>query len=97
VAVVVADVDVFVVLVPVVLVPVVLVPVVLVPVVEVPVVLVPVVLVPVMDELEVTKLVSLYISNLFPAPQYSYALPGQMKEQSVAGARIDPVLMVLPQ
>jgi hypothetical protein len=66
VAVVVADVEVFVVLVPVVLVPVVPVPVVLVPVVEVPVVLVPV-----DDELEVTKLVSLYISNLFPAPQYS--------------------------
>lgn len=61
-AVVVADVEVFVVLVPVVLVP----------VVPVPVVEVLVVLVPVLDdELDVTKLVSLYISNLFPAPQYS--------------------------
>jgi len=62
VAVVVADVEVFVVLVPVVLVL----------VVPVPVVEVLVVLVPVLDdELDVTKLVSLYISNLFPAPQYS--------------------------
>ena len=61
-AVVVADVEVFVVLVPVVLVL----------VVPVPVVEVLVVLVPVLDdELDVTKLVSLYISNLFPAPQYS--------------------------
>ena len=66
-AIVVADVEVFVVLVPVVLVPVVPVPVVLVPVVEVPVVLVPVL----DDELDVAKLVSLYMSNLFPAPQYS--------------------------
>jgi hypothetical protein len=57
VAVVVADVEVFVVLVPVVLVPAVEVPVVLVPVLD--------------DELDVAKLVSLYISNLFPAPQYS--------------------------
>jgi hypothetical protein len=39
----------------------------------------------------------LYISNLFPAPQYSYTLPGHTIEQSPAAARTDPVLMTLPQ
>lgn len=40
---------------------------------------------------------SLYNSNLFPAPQYSYALPGHTIEQSPAAARTDPVLRALPQ
>jgi len=41
---------------------------------------------------------SLYISNLFPAPQYSYLLPGQVNEQSAwLVAKTDPVLRVLPQ
>jgi hypothetical protein len=39
----------------------------------------------------------MYISSLFPAPQYSYALPGQIKEQSVKAARTDPALITLPQ
>jgi hypothetical protein len=81
---------------------VVLVPVVLVDVLEV---VVPVTAVEVVDfvpvvELDaevVAPLVSMYISNRFPAPQYSYGLPGQTKEQSVKAARTDPVLMTLPQ
>lgn len=40
----------------------------------------------------------LYISNLFPAPQYSYWFPGQLNEQSAwVGAKADPPLSVLPQ
>lgn len=69
-------------------------------VVLVPVAVVPVRLVPVAvleDETPVAALVSLYMSRRFPAPQYSYWLPGQTKEQSVAGARTEPALIVLPQ
>lgn len=41
---------------------------------------------------------SVYISNLLPAPQYSYLLPGQVNEQSAwLVAKTDPVFMVLPQ
>ncbi len=72
-----------------------------VPAVVVPVpVLVPVVVpvvVPVAEPVAVAALVSSYISSRFPAPQYSYWLPGQVNEQSVAGARTEPVLIVLPQ
>jgi hypothetical protein len=50
------------------------------------------------DELELATVEpSLYISSRFPAPQYSYGLPGQIKEQSLKSARIDPSLIVLPQ
>jgi hypothetical protein len=38
-----------------------------------------------------------YISNRFPAPQYSKWFPGQMNEQSVKAAGAEPALMVLPQ
>lgn len=49
-------------------------------------------------ELLVLVTVSVYISNLLPAPQYSYWLPGQVKEQSAwLDAGIDPPLSVLPQ
>jgi hypothetical protein len=44
-----------------------------------------------------TRDVNSYISKRLPAPQYSYALPGQMKEQSLNVANTDPVFMVLPQ
>ncbi len=40
---------------------------------------------------------SLYISSLFPAPQYSYGLPGHTKEQSDKVARTEPALITLPQ
>jgi hypothetical protein len=41
---------------------------------------------------------SVYISNLLPAPQYSYLLPGQVNEQSAwFVAKADPPLSVLPQ
>jgi phosphatidate phosphatase PAH1 len=40
---------------------------------------------------------SMYISNLFPAPQYSYELPGHTKEQSDKDARTEPALITLPQ
>ena len=40
---------------------------------------------------------SWYISNRFPAPQYSMLLPGHMKLQSPGAARIDPVPRLLPQ
>lgn len=50
------------------------------------------------DELELATVEpSMYISSRFPAPQYSYGLPGQIKEQSPKAARTDPVLMALPQ
>ena len=50
------------------------------------------------DELELATVEPcVYISNRFPAPQYSYGLPGQIKEQSLKAARTDPVLMTLPQ
>jgi hypothetical protein len=39
----------------------------------------------------------IYISNRFPAPQYSWLFPGQMNEQSVKAAGAEPALMVLPQ
>ena len=48
-------------------------------------------------EVDVAALESLYRSRRFPAPQYSYWLPGQTKEQSVAGATTEPALIVLPQ
>jgi hypothetical protein len=38
-----------------------------------------------------------YISSLFPAPQYSYAFPGQMNEQSESVARVDDAARVFPQ
>ena len=42
--------------------------------------------------------VSLYISNLFPAPQYSYWSPGQVNEQSSwFAARTEVASSVLPQ
>jgi hypothetical protein len=44
-----------------------------------------------------TRDVNSYISSLLPAPQYSKALPGQMKEQSLKAAKIDPVPRALPQ
>jgi hypothetical protein len=72
-----------------------------VPVVEVPVtpvvglVVVPV---PVVEEPEVVgALESLYSSKRLPAPQYSNALPGHTKEQSVKAAGTDPALRALPQ
>jgi hypothetical protein len=40
---------------------------------------------------------SWYISSLFPAPQYSYWLPGQIKLQSPMFSMTDPVLIELPQ
>jgi len=40
---------------------------------------------------------SMYISSLFPAPQYSYGLPGHTKEQSDKVARTEPALITLPQ
>lgn len=40
---------------------------------------------------------SMYISSLFPAPQYSYGLPGHTKEQSDEVARTEPALITLPQ
>jgi hypothetical protein len=40
---------------------------------------------------------SLYISSLFPAPQYSYGLPGHTKEHSDKAARTEPALITLPQ
>ena len=48
-------------------------------------------------ELLTMEVPSMYISSRFPAPQYSYALPGQTIEQSLVAARTDPVLMTLPQ
>lgn len=45
----------------------------------------------------VTRDASLYISSLFPAPQYSRLLPGHMKLQSPSVARSDPAPSVLPQ
>lgn len=41
--------------------------------------------------------VSLYNSSLFPAPQYSKALPGQVKLQSPIGAGVEVASRVLPQ
>jgi hypothetical protein len=41
--------------------------------------------------------VSLYSSKRFPAPQYSYELPGQVKLQSVSAAGTDPALRLFPQ
>jgi hypothetical protein len=42
--------------------------------------------------------VSLYISSLFPAPQYSYWFPGQVNEQSVwVVARTEVESRMLPQ
>jgi hypothetical protein len=41
--------------------------------------------------------VSKYISNLFPAPQYSKLFPGQMKLQSERVVVIDPVPTEFPQ
>ena len=40
---------------------------------------------------------SKYISSLFPAPQYSYAFPGHVKEQSESVARVDDAARVSPQ
>jgi hypothetical protein len=40
---------------------------------------------------------SWYISSLFPAPQYSYWLPGQIKLQSPMFSMTDPALIELPQ
>jgi len=40
---------------------------------------------------------TLYISSLFPAPQYSKALPGQVKLQSAVIAKTDPTPRALPQ
>lgn len=40
---------------------------------------------------------SMYISSLFPAPQYSYGLPGQVKEQSERVVLTDPALGDVPQ
>jgi hypothetical protein len=48
------------------------------------------------DEAPVAE-VSLYSSKRFPAPQYSYGFPGQMKLQSVSAAGIDPALRTFPQ
>jgi hypothetical protein len=48
------------------------------------------------DEEPVTE-VSLYSSKRFPAPQYSYGLPGQMKLQSVSAAGTEPALRLFPQ
>ena len=45
----------------------------------------------------VTCDVSLYNSNLFPAPQYWNGFPGQRKSHSVLGALVDAALRVLPQ
>jgi hypothetical protein len=47
--------------------------------------------------LEVLVGESIYISNLTPAPQYSYWFPGHTKLQSVRGAGTEPALIVLPQ
>lgn len=45
----------------------------------------------------VTAEESLYISSLFPAPQYWTGLPGQMKLQSPGAASTEPSPRVLPQ
>lgn len=44
-----------------------------------------------------TELPRIYSSRRLPAPQYSYAFPGQIKLQSVSGAETEPMLRVLPQ
>jgi hypothetical protein len=49
-----------------------------------------------LDEV-LTAVPILYISRRFPAPQYSNWFPGQTIEQSLAAARIEPVLIALPQ
>lgn len=46
---------------------------------------------------EVESEESMYISSLLPAPQYSYALPGQVNEQSESVVLTDPVLGDVPQ
>lgn len=43
------------------------------------------------------SVVSLYMSSLLPAPQYSKLLPGQMKLQSPKAAKVDVASRVLPQ
>lgn len=48
-------------------------------------------------EVLVADCTSMYISSLFPAPQYSYGLPGHTKEQSDKVARTEPALITLPQ
>lgn len=48
-------------------------------------------------ELELLVADKEYSSNRFPAPQYSNEFPGQMKEQSVAGANVEVASRVLPQ
>lgn len=40
---------------------------------------------------------SLYISSLFPAPQYSYWFPGHIKLQSLEETRVDVESNVFPQ
>lgn len=40
---------------------------------------------------------TLYSSSLFPAPQYSELLPGQVKEQSLRFAKTLPLLRLFPQ
>lgn len=40
---------------------------------------------------------SIYISSLFPAPQYSYWLPGQVNEQSERVVLTDPAFGDVPQ
>jgi hypothetical protein len=52
---------------------------------------------PVLEEVLEEREESLYISNLFPAPQYSTLLPGQVKLQSPKAAGADPVPRLFPQ
>lgn len=47
--------------------------------------------------LDEAREVKRYISRRFPAPQYSYALPGQVKEQSVRAAGTEPAFKEFPQ
>lgn len=47
-------------------------------------------------ELELLVKDKVYSSNLFPAPQYSRAFPGQVNQQSVGGAKVDVTSKVLP-
>lgn len=43
------------------------------------------------------RAVNSYISSLLPAPQYSYGFPGQIKLQSLSGAKVDEAARALPQ
>ena len=51
---------------------------------------------PPLDDVDV-ETVTLYMSNLFGPPQYSFLFPSQSMEQSVVAAKTLPALRVFPQ